>query len=41
MWGNIRNGGNRASVAPLDFLDFRQQNSTFEQFAASLSFPGR
>jgi putative ABC transport system permease protein len=39
MWGNIRNGGNRASVAPLDFLDFRQQNNTFEQFAASLSFP--
>ncbi len=27
MWGNIRNGGNRASVAPLDFLDFRQQNT--------------
>jgi putative ABC transport system permease protein len=37
MWGNIRNGGNRASVAPLDFVDFRQQNSTFEQFAASFS----
>ena len=39
MWGNIRNGGNRASVAPLDFLDFRQQNTTFEQFAASFSVP--
>ena len=39
MWGNIRNGGNRASVAPLDFLDFREQNSTFEHFAASFSVP--
>ncbi len=39
MWGNIRGGGNRASVAPLDFLDYRQQNQTFEQFAASFSFP--
>src|SRR5687767_3758410 len=37
VWGNIRNGGNRASVAPLDFLDFRSQNKTFEQFAASFS----
>ena len=40
MWGNIRNGGNRASVAPLDFLDFRNQNKTFEQFAASGTMPG-
>src|SRR5688572_22539430 len=39
VWGNIRNGGNRASVAPLDFLDFREQNTTFEQFAASFSGP--
>jgi putative ABC transport system permease protein len=39
MWGNIRNGGNRASVAPLDFLDFRSQNKTFEQLAASGSNP--
>jgi putative ABC transport system permease protein len=39
-WGNIRNGGNRASVSPLDFLDFRSQNKTFEQFAASGSLPG-
>lgn len=38
-WGNIRNGGNRASVSPLDFLDFRQRNTTFEEFAAMLSFP--
>src|SRR5918994_2223759 len=35
VWGNIRNGGNRASVAPLDFLDFRSQNTTFEEFADS------
>ena len=34
MWGNIRQGGNRASVAPLDFLDYRQQNKTIDQFAA-------
>ena len=40
MWGNIRNGGNRASVSPLDFLDYRQQNSTFEEFAASFSGSG-
>ena len=39
MWGNIRQGGNRASVSPLDFLDYRQQNTTFEQFAATLSIP--
>jgi putative ABC transport system permease protein len=37
VWGNIRNGGNRASVSPLDFLDYRQQNNTFEEFAASFS----
>ena len=34
MWGNFPNS-NRASVAPLDFSDFRAQNKTFEQFAAS------
>lgn len=39
MFGNIRNGSNRASVAPLDYLDYRQQNSSFEQFAAQVSFP--
>jgi putative ABC transport system permease protein len=38
-WGNIRNGGNRASVSPLDYLDYRNQNQTFEEFAAMLSFP--
>jgi putative ABC transport system permease protein len=39
MWGNIRQGGNRASVSPLDFLDYRQQNTSFEQFAAMFSIP--
>src|ERR1044072_7565533 len=39
MWGNIRQGGNRASVSPLDFLDYGQQNTTFEHFAASFSIP--
>lgn len=39
MWGNIRGGGNRASVSPLDFLDYRKQNTTFEEFAASFSVP--
>jgi len=39
MWGNVRGGTARASVAPLDFLDFRQQNTTFEEFAATLSVP--
>ncbi|MDQ2855220.1 MAG: ABC transporter permease [Acidobacteriota bacterium] len=39
VWGNIRNGGSRASVSPLDFLDYRKENTTFEQFAASLSVP--
>jgi putative ABC transport system permease protein len=39
VYGNIRNGGNRASVSPLDFLDYRSQNKTFEQFAASVTVP--
>jgi putative ABC transport system permease protein len=39
VYGNIRNGGNRASVSPLDFLDYRAQNTTFEEFAASISVP--
>jgi putative ABC transport system permease protein len=37
VYGNIRNGANRASVSPLDFLDYRNQNKTFEQFATSYS----
>ena len=36
-WGNVRNGPNRASVSPPDFLDFRSQNKTFEQFAGTLA----
>jgi len=40
MWGNIRNGGNQASVSPLDFLDYREQNKSFEQLAAMTSGPG-
>src|ERR1044071_915671 len=39
VFGNIRNGGNRASVSPPDFLDYRAQNKTFEQFAASGTLP--
>src|SRR5215216_5701519 len=39
VYGNIRNGGSRASVSPLDFLDYRSQNKTFEQFAASGTLP--
>ena len=35
-WGNIRTGGNRASVAPLDFLDYRSHNKTFEHFGATM-----
>lgn len=39
MWGNIKQGTNRASVAPADFLDYRQQQTTFEQFAAMITIP--
>src|SRR5262245_28836952 len=39
VWGNIREGGNRASVSPLDYLDYRAQNKSFEQFAATFSVP--
>ncbi|MGH9838269.1 MAG: ABC transporter permease, partial [Blastocatellia bacterium] len=37
IWGNIRNGGNRASVSPPDFLDYRAQQQRFEQFGASFT----
>ena len=33
-WGNIRDRANRASVAPLDYVDYRAQTTTFEQLAA-------
>jgi putative ABC transport system permease protein len=39
MFGNVRDGTNRASVTPGDFVDYRKQNTTFEEFAAQLSFP--
>jgi putative ABC transport system permease protein len=39
VFGNIRNGGNRASVSPLDYLDYRRQNKSFEEFAAMFSGP--
>ena len=39
VYGNIRNGGNRASVSPLDFADYRKQNKTFEHFAAMYGIP--
>jgi putative ABC transport system permease protein len=39
LFGNIRNGGNRASVSPLDFLDYRNQNAAFEEFAGMISVP--
>src|SRR6201991_2480209 len=32
VFGNVRNGSGRASVAPGDFLDYRHQNKTVEQF---------
>lgn len=38
MWGKF-SGGNLASVAPPDFLDYRKDNKSFEQFAASFSLP--
>jgi putative ABC transport system permease protein len=38
-WGFVRNGPNRASVSPLDFVDYRNQNKTFENLAAASSIP--
>jgi len=35
VWGFVRNGPSRASVGPPDFLDYRSQNKTFENFAAT------
>ena len=36
VWGSF-SGGNRASVSPPDYLDFRSHNKSFEQFAATMS----
>src|ERR687884_1445023 len=37
--GNIRGGTDRASVSPPDYVDYRAQNTVFEEFAASNSVP--
>jgi putative ABC transport system permease protein len=39
VFGNVRNGPGRASVSPGDFVDYRNHNKTFEQFAASGMLP--
>src|SRR5262245_43602919 len=39
LWGNVRGGTSRASVSPPDFLDYREQNRSFEQLGAFYS-PG-
>lgn len=36
VWGSF-SGGNRASVSPPDYLDYRSQNKSFEQLAATVS----
>ena len=36
VWGRF-SGGNRASVSPPDYLDYRSQNKTFEQLAATVT----
>ena len=38
VWGNF-SGGNRASVSPPDYLDYRKENTTFEEFAATFTMP--
>ena len=35
MWGKFSQG-DRASTSPPDFIDYRAQNSTFEEFAATM-----
>src|SRR5215217_9772292 len=39
VWGNIRSGGNTASVSPPDYLDYREQNKTLENLAAAFGIP--
>jgi len=36
VWGNF-SGSSTASVSPADYLDYRSQNKSFEQFAATMS----
>jgi len=38
-WGFVRNGPNSASVSPMDFVDYRNQNKSFENLAATSSVP--
>lgn len=38
-WGNLRNISSTGSVSPVDYLDYRSQNKTFELFAASGTMP--
>jgi putative ABC transport system permease protein len=37
--GNVRGGTARASVSPPDYVDYRAQNTVFEEFAASTTVP--
>jgi len=37
--GNVRGGTDRASVSPPDYVDYRAQNTVFEEFATSTSVP--
>jgi putative ABC transport system permease protein len=39
MWGAIRGRTSQASVSPLDFLDYRGQNQSFEHLAAAITIP--
>jgi putative ABC transport system permease protein len=39
VWGRILNAGQRASVSPPDYLDYRSLNKSFEHFAASMNVP--
>ena len=34
LWGNILGGSNSASINPLNFIDYREQNRTFEHLGA-------
>jgi putative ABC transport system permease protein len=39
LWGNVLGGSNSASINPLNFLDYREQNRSFEYLGAFFS-PG-
>jgi putative ABC transport system permease protein len=38
-WGNLRNINGQGSVSPVDYLDYRNQNKTFELFGAAGTMP--